>query len=359
MSDSLILGIETSCDDTGVAVLQNDRVLSSVVSSQIDVHREWGGVVPQLARREHENVIQIVIAAALKRAGVKCSDLSAIAVTYGPGLAPALEVGVRTAKQLAQEHSLPLIAVNHMEGHTLSGLLRNRHGKPYSGLDKALFPCLAVVVSGKHSDLVWIENIGHYRLLGQTLDDAPGEAFDKIGRMLDLGYPAGPVISQLAQGHNRAAFDLPRPMQHSDNYHFSFSGLKTSCLYQTNRLKDELGAEFAAVIPDYCASVEEAIVESLLGKTLRAAKEHQPNMVLFGGGVSANKRLRFRFRRELAALDIPAYFAPKQFCTDNGAMIALAGYYKLQRGETVADIAALDRDPSISIEDANKKSASF
>jgi N6-L-threonylcarbamoyladenine synthase len=351
MKQVIILGIDTSCDDTSVAVVKNDHVLSSIISSQIDVHKEWGGVVPSIARREHEKMIDGCVALALKRAGLKSmKQVDVVAVTYGPGLAPALEVGVAKAKNLATEFNIPLVAANHMEGHTLSALLKNKNGKSYAGIKKALFPCIAVAVSGGHTEIVWAEKIGTYKLLGQTQDDAAGEAFDKISRMLDLGYPGGPVISSFAQQGNPKAFDLPRPMKNSPDYNFSFSGLKTACLYNTNDLKKELGKKFAKIIPDYCASVQEAIVDSLLIKLSKAVKKFQPKMVLFGGGVSANKRLRTKSRKILRELEVPVYFPPSQFCTDNGAMIALAAYHKFLRGEVIKDVSNLHRDPSITIE---------
>lgn len=353
---TLIMGIDTSCDDTSVAILRDDEVLSSIVSSQIDVHKEWGGVVPNLARREHEKMIDGCIETALKRARIEnITELNAIAVTYGPGLAPALEVGVRKAKELAVQHNIPLIAANHMEGHAISALLKNSNDKYYSDMEEPAFPALALCVSGGHTELVWIEHIGSYELLGQTLDDAAGEAFDKVSRMLDLGYPGGPVMSHLAEDGNPEAFELPRPMHNSQDYNFSFSGLKTACLYQTNTLKEEHGTDFAKLIPDYCASFQQAVIDSLTGKTRRAIKERQPKMLLLGGGVASNIKLRAALRNAAREHGIELYVPPKQFCTDNGAMIALAGYYKLQRGETVAQPETLDRDPSITIEEANAK----
>ncbi|MBI2410896.1 MAG: tRNA (adenosine(37)-N6)-threonylcarbamoyltransferase complex transferase subunit TsaD [Candidatus Kerfeldbacteria bacterium] len=356
MKTITILAIDTSCDDTSVAVTQNNRVLANIVSSQIDVHKEWGGIVPQLARREHEKMIDGCIAVALKRSGVKeMKNVHAIAVTYGPGLAPALEVGVRKAKELAQEFSLPLIAVNHMEGHTLSALLKNRTGKSYSGITKPQFPCIALVVSGGHTEIVWAEKIGEYKLLGQTLDDAAGEAFDKVSRMLDLGYPGGPIISKLAEGGDKHKYPLPRPMKDKPNFDFSFSGLKTACLYNTNTLKKELGAKkFAKIIPDYCASFQEAVVDVLVSKTMRAAAQHKPKMILLGGGVSANSALRKRLRTEAKKLNMPTYFPAPKFSTDNAAMIGLAAYYKFQRGEMLVQPQMLDRDPSITIETPTK-----
>lgn len=364
--DVHILAVDTSCDDTSVAVLKNDTVLSTIVSSQIDIHKEWGGVVPNLARREHEKMIDGCIDTALKRAGfgdgtianraTALEQITALAVTWGPGLAPALEVGVRTIRELALEHNKPVLAVNHMEGHTLSCLIRNSNGNYYSGIpstEAVEFPALAVVVSGGHTELVWITDIGNYELLGETLDDAAGEAFDKIARMLDLGYPGGPVISRLAEGGKRDAYPLPRPLSQKPGLDFSFSGLKTAALYNTNALKEELGPEgFAKIIPDYAASVEEAIVDSLVIKSRRVLKKREPKMVLFGGGVAANNRLRYKFRELCKEFDVPVYFPEKKFCTDNGAMIGLAAYYKYLRGETVKNVAELDRDPSIRIDTA-------
>lgn len=350
MKKTYILGIDTSCDDTSVAVLANDRVLSNVVSSQIDVHQEWGGVVPNLARREHEKMIDECIRLALKRSGLKeFRSLDAIAVTYGPGLAPALEVGVARARNLSSEFDVPLIAVNHMEGHALSAFLKNKNGKTYSGVGRARFPLMALGVSGKHTEIIWVERFGKYKILGQTQDDAAGEAFDKIARMLDLGYPGGPVISRLAEGGDPNKYPLPRPMHASPDYNFSFSGLKTACLYNTNDLKKKLGKEFAKIIPDYCASVQEAIVDSIINKTFRAAKALRPKMMILGGGVTANKRLRLKLRREAKALNIPIYFPAAVFSTDNAAMIALVGYYKFQRGEFVK-AKDLQRIPSLTLE---------
>lgn len=351
------LGIDTSCDDTAVAVLKNDRVLANVVSSQVDTHREWGGVVPRLARREHEKMIDGCIALALRRSGVKyIENIDVIAVTYGPGLAPALEVGVRKAREMSMEYMIPVVAVNHMEGHALSTLLKNSRGVNFSKLAKPQFPAIAVLVSGGHTEIVWIEELGKYEIIGQTLDDAAGEAFDKIARMLDLGYPGGPVLARMAEDGDPNSYPLPRPMKDSQDYHFSFSGLKTACLYNTNDLKKALGPKkFSKIVPDYCASVQEAIVDSLLGKVSRAVKKKKPKMVMFGGGVSANNRLRSKFRREMKKQNIPVYFPDKKFATDNASMIALVGYYKFLRAETVECVSKLERDPSITIEHALKK----
>ncbi len=351
MKPTYILAIDTSCDDTSVAVLRNDCVLSNVVSSQIDIHKAWGGVVPTLARRAHEEMIDGTVKLAFKRSGLKSmNQLSAVAVTYGPGLAPALEVGVRKAKQLSADLGIPIIAVNHMEGHALSTLLKNKKGKNYAGMKEVLFPFMAVCVSGGHTEIVWAEKIGEYKLLGQTVDDAAGEAFDKVSRMLDLGYPGGPVISRLSETGNPKKYPLPRPMRDTDDFNFSFSGLKTACLYNTNNLKKELGKDFAGIIPDYCASFQEAVVDCLLIKSMKAAKKMQPKMIVFGGGVSANLRIRVKFREKCKELGIPVYFPSKKMCTDNAAMIGLAAYHKFLNGQFVKHFDKFERSPSITIE---------
>lgn len=344
-----MLGIDTSCDDTSVAVLENEKVLANIVSSQIDVHKEWGGVVPGLARREHERMIAGCVNTALKRSGLKdIRKITAIAVTYGPGLAPALEVGLEYARTLARENNIPIIGVNHMEGHALSALLKNKLGVRYSGIGKIEFPFMAICVSGGHTELIWASSLGNYKLLGQTLDDAAGEAFDKVARMLDLGYPGGPIISKLAEQGNAQAYDIPRPMQYSKDYDFSFSGLKTSCLYQTNDLKKKLGKNFGKIIPDYCASVQEAIVDSVVKKAVKATQNLHPKFALLGGGVAANKRLRVKLRSAFKKLGVPIYFPAPALSTDNGAMIAYAGYHKYLRGE-LSNLKTIERNPSLTI----------
>ena len=223
---SYILGIDTSCDDTSVAVLKNDRVVSNIVASQLDIHKQWGGVVPNLARRAHEATIQGCIDLALKRAGLNTiQHIDALAVTYGPGLAPALEVGIHWAKKIATEHHLPLIAVNHIEGHILSPLLKNSKGVTYSGMGSP-FSSLALCVSGRHTELIWVEALGSYKIIGHTLDDAAGEAFDKVARMLDLGYLRWCGDCNILQKAERYCVRVTTPLYYSKDYHFSFQGLK-------------------------------------------------------------------------------------------------------------------------------------
>lgn len=349
--DISILAIDTSCDDTSVAVLKNDCVLSSIVSSQEDVHKAWGGVVPLLAKRAHEEVIEVCLDLALQRARIpQMTDLSAVAATYGPGLAPALEVGIGKAKQLAKAHCLPLIAVNHMEGHLLSPLLKNRVGKYFSKREKIELPWLSLIISGGHTEIVWVEKIGEYKIIGKTLDDAAGEALDKVARMLGLGYPGGAVIEKMAMGGDPKKYKLPRPMQKSDNYDFSFSGLKTACLYSTNSLKEELKDEFSKIVPDYCASFQQAVVDCLLTKLMKAVRDYRPKTVLVGGGVSVNNHLRKEFRLAFQNSKIPLYFPYRKFCMDNAAMIGLAAYHQYARSDFVPSPENLDRVPNLSLE---------
>ncbi len=350
--DPFILAIDTSCDDTSAAVLKGERVLSSIVSSQIDIHKEWGGVVPHLARRAHEEMIGKVVGKALRVAGVKGTEsLDAIAVTYGPGLAPALGVGVVWAKEKASRYGKKLIPVNHMEGHVLSAFLEDRKGRSYSGLEKPEFPALALTASGGHTEIVRVQEIGNYKIIGQTLDDAAGEAFDKVARMLGLGYPGGPAVEQFALGADRTCFSIPRPMEKSVDFNFSFSGLKTACLYQIRELKKEwVEKGFSKIVPAYCASLQEAIVDSLLIKLEKAAKKYEPRMILVGGGVSANNRLRFKFRKAFKEFNIPIYFPRKKFCMDNAAMIALVGVYKWRKKQWLRDPRSLDRSPRLRLE---------
>lgn len=343
-----ILAIDTSCDDTSVAVLEDDRVLSSVVSSQDNIHHGWGGVVPLLAKRAHQEFIDQCLQSAMKRARIKnFQELHAIAVTYGPGLAPSLEVGIDKTKQLAQEYKIPAIGVNHMEGHILSPLLKNSSGNYYSPVHSLDFPLVSLVVSGGHTEIVWIEKIGSYKILGKTLDDAAGEAMDKVARMLGLGYPGGAIIENMAKQGDPKKYDLPRPMLKSNNYDFSFSGLKTACLYSTNSLKEEKKELFPQIIPDYCASFQEAVVDTLLGKLLKVIQHLKPKAVLVGGGVSKNNRLRKKLRFAMQKRNMPIYFPHKKFCMDNAAMIGLCAYHKYQRGEVLSNPLDLDRAPNL------------
>jgi N6-L-threonylcarbamoyladenine synthase len=331
----LILGIETSCDDTAVAVVADGRrILSNVVSSQVELHAEYGGVVPELASRQHVQALIPVLDEALKRAACRLEEIGAVAVTHGPGLAGALLVGVNFAKALAYARSLPLLAVNHLEGH-ISAAWLEREAEPR-------FPVLALIVSGGHSDVVLME--GHpsqgkaYRRLGETVDDAAGEAFDKVARLLGLGFPGGPAIDQLAATAAPGGTRLPRARLERP-YDFSFSGLKTKV--QRIVRGEEGDAPPAAAL---AAAFQESVVDSLVTKALQAAADHGANEIILSGGVAANTLLRASLAERSP---LPVVIPSPALCTDNGAMIAAAGWRLLEAGETTA--LDLDVEPGLRI----------
>jgi len=340
----LILSIDTSCDDTSVAVTNNDSVLSNVISSQVEFHKEYGGVIPNLAKRMHQQLIDLAIAEALKRAKTSFGKIDAIAVTIGPGLAPALEVGVAKAKELAQRFKKSLIGVNHMEGHLLSSFVRNSKGiGPFSKM-KPRFPILGLLVSGGHTQLVLMMDFGKYQLLGETLDDAAGEAFDKVARMLDLGYPGGQIISELAKKGN-PKYELPVPMIGSKDLNFSFSGLKTACLYKLQKLPKPWNKQFYC---DFAASFEKAAIQALMIKLKRAIMIYQPKQIVLGGGVINNLPLR-QASRKLARKYGLRVFIPydKKLFTDNAAMIGVCAWHQAQRKDFFKKIDLLDRKPNL------------
>ena len=336
----LILGIETSCDETSVAFLEvknnNFKVLSQVVSSQVKLHAKFGGVVPVLAARKHSENIDRVFRLALKQSGIKKKpDL--IAVTKGPGLAPALLVGVNFAKFLAWSIDRPLIGVNHLEGHIFSNWLKpfGKSSDVNPSADgqmskKIRFPAVVLIVSGGHTELVLMKGFGRYQLLGQTLDDAVGECFDKVARLLGLGYPGGPIIDKLAKDGDSRAFKFPSPLINSKDFNFSFSGLKTSLLYflQNNQIdfsKSKLSKNQEQLRKDICASFEEAAIKVLVKKTLRAKDEFCAESILIGGGVAANSFLQKKFSDQAEVI-----FPRREYITDNAAMIACAGYFSVR-----------------------------
>ncbi len=344
----IILAIDTSCDETSVAITCDDRILSNVIASQIKVHEKWGGVVPHLARREHEKHIRPTIKEALKKAKIKIEKIDALAITQGPGLAPALEVGIRKIKELAQKFDKPVVAVNHMEGHLLSSLAKNSQGTNNFTKLKAIlsFPLLGLLVSGGHTQLVLIEKIGQYKLLGETLDDAAGEAFDKVAKMLDLGYPGGPIVSQLAL-KGKPIYDLPVPMKNSPGLNFSFSGLKTACLYKIKEQKAKIKnkKQFTA---DFCASFEKAVIEALTIKLKRAIKKIYPKQIVLGGGVISNLKIRQAVRKTAKEFDLPVFIPySKKLFTDNAAMIGVTAWYQAKRGSLIKSIEELDRKPNL------------
>jgi len=342
-----ILGIETSCDETAVAVVEDGRlILANVVASQVDLHRQYGGVFPEMASRQHILMIVPVVREALEQFGCTWSEIDAVAVTYGPGLPGSLLVGLNVAKGMAFSQGLPLVAVNHLEAHIYANwLVRPGDEMP---LPPSL-PAVCLVVSGGHTLLALMSDHGRYRILGQTLDDAAGEAFDKVARLLGLGYPGGPAIQEAAKNGNPAAYPLPRAWL-GESFDFSFSGLKTAVLHlvQSSEAQSTLrGRKLAAplpagamkrlAVPDLAASFQEAVVEVLVEKTRRAAEEYRAAEVLLAGGVAANARLRAAMRERLT---VPVRIPHPSLCTDNAAIVASAGYWRYRRGE----IAGWDQD---------------
>ena len=312
-----ILGIETSCDETAAAVVENGgKILSNVVASQIDLHAQYGGVFPEIASREHVLKIIPVIDEAMKIAGIAFRDLAAIAVTHGPGLAGSLLVGVNTAKAIAFANDLPLIGVNHLEGHIYACWL--------DGKNEIAFPLVALLVSGGHSELVLMRDHGMYQQLGHTLDDAAGEAFDKVARLLGLSYPGGPAIQKAAEAGNPDAFKLPRAWLRG-THDFSFSGLKTAVLHLVQSFGDQ-----PLPVADIAASFQKAIADVLVEKTIHAADEFGAKHIVLAGGVSANAMLR---KTMLERAEIPVIIPPIKLCMDNGAMIAAAAWRHYELGE--------------------------
>jgi N6-L-threonylcarbamoyladenine synthase len=324
-----VLGIETSCDETGVAVVEDDHVLSNVLGTQADLHARFGGVVPEVAARAHVRALTPLLEEALERAGSRFSDLDGVAVTVGPGLVGALLVGIAGAKAVALASRAAFIGVNHLEGHIWANFLE--HGPPRP-------PYVCLVVSGGHTMLVHMPAEDRYEVLGQTVDDAAGEAFDKIARFLGLGFPGGPALDRLARRGDPRAIDFPRAMLDSGDYDFSLSGLKTSVLRHVRRER-EAGRRIDPA--DLAASFQEAIVDVQVSKTMAAARDRGVETVLLGGGVVANTRLRERMQAAGAEAGIDVRFPSTALCTDNGAMIAAAGAARLARGERSSfDVAA-------------------
>ena len=317
-SSMLILGIETSCDETGIALYDSTAgLLSHALHSQIAMHADYGGVVPELASRDHIRRVLPLVRATLAESGRTLQDLHGVAYTQGPGLAGALLVGAAIGEALAYVLQIPAIGIHHLEGHLLSPLL--------SG-DPPRFPFVALLVSGGHTQLMRVDGVGRYELLGETLDDAAGEAFDKTAQLLDLGYPGGPALSQLAQSGNPRRFELPRPMLTSPDLNFSFSGLKTAVLTLVRR--STLDQQTRA---DIAAAVEAAIVDVLVAKSLAALERSNIDELVVAGGVGANRRLRSQLNAACERRGITVRYPELVFCTDNGAMIAFAGALRMER----------------------------
>ncbi|HZA96637.1 MAG TPA: tRNA (adenosine(37)-N6)-threonylcarbamoyltransferase complex transferase subunit TsaD [Burkholderiaceae bacterium] len=323
----LILGIETSCDETGLALLDSENgVLAQHLHSQVDMHVAYGGVVPELASRDHIRRVLPLLDSVLQRADRDTAQIDAIAVTSGPGLAGALLVGVSIAHALGYALERPVYQVHHMEGHLLSPLLSQ---------PAPTFPFVALLVSGGHSQLLHVRDWGNYHLLGETLDDAAGEAFDKTAQLLGLGYPGGPAVSRLAEFGDPGAITLPRPMMGSGDLNFSFSGLKTAVLTAVRRA--EAGNVCEQERADIARAFVDAIVDVLAYKAMRALDQTGLSTLVVAGGVGANSQLRARLQTELSARGGQVFFPPLDLCTDNGAMIALAGLAKLKRTRAAAE----------------------
>ena len=337
MENRLILGIESSCDETAAAVIKDGKFLvSNIVASQVDWHKKYGGVVPEIASRKHLEFINPVIDEALTEAEIKFEDLAGVAVTYGPGLVGGLLVGIAAAKAIAYAHSLPLIGVNHIEGHIYANLISHPKIKP---------PVICLTVSGGHTDLLYFSEFGDYEILGRSRDDAAGEAFDKVAKVLEIGYPGGPAVETLARQGDENAIDFPRPMIHTDNYDFSFSGLKTAVLNYINQQRQKNNELNKANI---AASFQKAAIDVLVKKIVKAVKEKKVDDVLLAGGVSANQKFRELLRVKLNNLGVNTYYPNLNLCTDNAAMIASAGYFKWKKTKKRA-LYSLNAEPNLKL----------
>jgi len=338
----LVVGIETTCDETGVAVLQikSKRFLlkSNVVASQVKIHKKYGGVFPTLAKREHKKNLPIVFKKALKEANIREKEIDLISVAVGPGLEPCLWVGVNFAKDVAKKLNIPLIAVNHLEAHILLNFLYIKNFD--------IFPAIALVVAGGHTQLFLMETIGKYTLLGETRDDSAGECFDKVARLLGLGYPGGPAIEKLARFKVKNAklkITLPRPMIKQNNYDFSFAGLKTAVLYDFLKRPENVrkSKEYKILV---AKEVQQAVIDVLISKMLRAQDEFGAASIILGGGVVANDELKKQCiqQAKLRAPECKVFFPKKELCTDNGLMIAMAGYFHKDKSTRDYDTIKVD-----------------
>lgn len=327
----IILGFESSCDETGVAAVCTERgLLAHALYSQIAMHQEYGGVVPELASRDHIRRVVPLTRQVLEQSGLHLHDIDAVAYTAGPGLAGALLVGASVAQAFAWSRGLPAIPIHHLEGHLLSPLLAD---------PKPEFPFIALLVSGGHTQLMRVDGVGCYSLLGETLDDAAGEAFDKTAKLMGLPYPGGPALARLAEQGDATRFDLPRPMLHSGDLDFSFSGLKTAVLTKVKALEPSGGLD-AQTRADLAAATQGAIVDVLAAKSIRALKQTGLRRLVVAGGVGANKLLRAKLDAALKPMKACAFFPPLEFCTDNGAMIAFAAAQRVNAGLAVLDAQA-------------------
>ena len=334
--DKLILGIESSCDETAAAVVKNGtEVMSNIINTQIDIHKVYGGVVPEIASRKHIESIDYVVDEALKEANVTFQDIDAIAVTYGPGLVGALLVGVSFAKGLAYSLKKPLVPVHHIRGHITANFLNNPELKP---------PFVSLVASGGHSHIVLVKSHTDFEILGRTRDDAAGEAFDKIARVIGLGYPGGPLIDKLSKEGNKDAFKFPRVRMDKDSLDFSFSGVKTAVINALHKL-DQQGIAYNKA--DVAASFQDAVTDVLCEHTIEAAKKHNSKIIALAGGVASNSELRKKMSDWAKKEGIDVIYPSPIYCTDNAAMIAAAGYYEFLAGK-ISDLD-LNAVPSLTL----------
>ncbi|MFA7561256.1 MAG: tRNA (adenosine(37)-N6)-threonylcarbamoyltransferase complex transferase subunit TsaD [Candidatus Izemoplasmatales bacterium] len=318
-----VLGVETSCDETSVSIVKDgSMVLANEVLSQIDIHKDYGGVVPEIASREHVKGITYVFDQAMKKAGIKYQDLGLIAVTKGPGLIGSLLIGVNAAKVISLNYDIPIVGVHHIAGH----IYANHIEHPME------FPLLALVVSGGHTELVLMKEHYSFEKLGETQDDAVGEAYDKIARVLGLAYPGGPIVDKLAH-EGKDVFDFPRPMIDSDDFNFSFSGLKSKVINTHHNLKQR---QLEIIPEDFCASFQEAVTDVLVSKTIKAKTIYKVKQIIVAGGVAANSGLRTKLKNKIT--DVPVYFPRMNYCTDNAAMIAVAGYFQYLTNKKTDDL---------------------
>ena len=349
----IILGIETSCDDTGVAILKIENwkleILSNLVSSQIKIHKKYGGVFPTLAKREHKKNLPIVFKKALKESKIKENQIDLISITIGPGLEPCLWVGVNFAKNLAKKLDIPIVPVNHIEAHILVNFV-SKNSK-FQIPNSSIFPAVCLVVSGGHTQLILMEKIGKYQLIGETRDDAAGECLDKVARLLGLGYPGGPAIEKISKfqiPNSKLKVSLPRPMIKQKNYDFSFAGLKTAVLYDFLKRPEKVrkSKEYKILM---AKEVQQAVIDVLISKTIKSAKEFGANLIILGGGVAANEELRHQFKLNIQhpTSNIKLLISPKEFCTDNGVMIAITGYFNKEK--RTKDFDKIVAEPNLKI----------
>ena len=350
----LILGIDTSCDDTSVALLRGREVISSELSSQTELHAQFGGVVPDLAKRLHEQNIDEVYNRALNNNPGMINNVDYIAVTTGPGLAIDLEVGIKYAKELALRYNKPFVPINHMEGHMFSSLLLNSKHKGLVSDEKLIdsFPALGLLMSGKHTEIIYIKEIGKYKKLGQTLDDAAGEAFDKVGRILNFGYPGGPVVSEFAKRGKSGNIVFTTPMKNSKDLNFSYSGIKTAALYKSKELREK-GIPEREWIYDFCRGFVDAIIDSVIIK-LKLAIEKNPEVksIFVGGGVFNSEEILRSVGRLAKEYSLNFYYPEIEYRSDNAAMIGIAGYVNILQDKYLSkkeDIESVDRDPRLSL----------